>query len=115
VVGVGWIWRSVEVTGSGKWALGLCFPEVMDAASVAKCKKNECLGLGIRQGWEGTCGSAGSSSKDQVPWRIQRNASKDKRVPPNYMLSALLSKYRQQTETIQTPDGREQWRTGDPV
>lgn len=48
--GVGWIWRSVEVTGSGKWALGLCFPEVMDAASVAKCKKTSAWGWAFARG-----------------------------------------------------------------
>jgi hypothetical protein len=42
VVGVGWIWRSVEVTGSGKWALGLCFPEVMGRClSCSQCRKRE--------------------------------------------------------------------------
>lgn len=52
VVGVGWIWRSVEVTGSGKWALGLCFPEVMGRClSCSQRRKRESGRTETVQGW----------------------------------------------------------------
>lgn len=117
VVGVGWIWRSVEVTGSGKWALGLCFPEVMGRClSCSQRRKRESAQTETVQGWAilpgvgGYLGSCGWTRQNVGTfwYPIQRNDPEVKRVPP-YRICEAPAK-----DSNTKWNGREQWRGREP-